>query len=69
MNSSKYAKCNKDLPRGHREKIYSAPRLARFCFDCWVNWLAGFWKMKDIFVFEKGGFSRKKNVDNLSASC
>jgi hypothetical protein len=31
--------------------------MARFCFECWHNWLAGFWKFKDVFIFNKGGWS------------
>lgn len=55
-HSSTCSKCGKPLPKGLRHKIYGAPKLARFCIDCFVNWLAGFWKMNSIFPFAKGGF-------------
>ena len=51
--------CHKDLPKGSRYKIYGAPKLARFCFNCRKNWWAGFWKLSDIFVFKKGGWNLK----------
>jgi hypothetical protein len=55
-HSSICAKCGKPLPRGLRRKIYGAPKLARFCTDCWISWLAGFWKMHSVFPFANGGF-------------
>lgn len=50
------ANCEKDIPRGKRRRVPQAPKSARFCFDCWKNWLAGFWKLGDLFIFAKGGW-------------
>ncbi len=53
----KCAKCGKELQRGLRRRINGAPKMARFCFECWRNWLAGFWAFKDTFVFANGGWN------------
>ena len=52
-------RCNKELKRGNRWKINTAPKLARFCFDCRHSNLCGFWHFKDIFDFLKGGWNFK----------
>ena len=51
--------CHKELPRGSRMKIYNTPKHARFCFDCWKNWLAGLLDLNNVFVFKNGGFQFK----------
>lgn len=51
--------CNKELPKGVRHTIPNTPKLARFCGECHANWLAGSWKLKDIFIRFKGSWTFK----------